>query len=64
MNKICSRPVGSLFAPFMHLCQKELLVNGLPAALCSLSRFQKELCILGSLGASALNEGCKDRVGF
>lgn len=49
MNKICSCPVGSLFASIMHLYRKELIINGLPLAFCSLSHSQKEFCILSSL---------------
>lgn len=49
MNKICSCPVGSLFASIMHLYKKELIINELPLAFCSLSHSQKEFYILSSL---------------
>lgn len=43
-------PSGPCLRPLRIFVKKELLVNGLPAALCSSSRSQKEFSILVSLG--------------
>lgn len=48
MNKIWSCPVRSLFASIMHLYKRELIINGLPLAFCSLLHSQKEFYILSS----------------
>lgn len=49
MNKICSCPVGSLFASIPPLYKKELIGNELPLAFYSLSRSPKEFYILSPL---------------